>query len=80
MTPEKAMFARSSSEAGQLKPLENDLRKAVQQLRPTALIGAAAVRGAFSQKVLSQLSQVGGEMFLNCLCIVAAKPVWKLSS
>ncbi|KAK9854199.1 hypothetical protein WJX84_007063, partial [Apatococcus fuscideae] len=57
MTPEKAMFARSGSEAGWLEALGNDLRKAVQQLQPTALIGAAAVRGAFSHEVLAQLSQ-----------------------
>ncbi|KAK9848237.1 hypothetical protein WJX84_007118 [Apatococcus fuscideae] len=58
MTPDKARFARPRSEAGLLESLGKDLRKAVEQLRPTALIGAAAIRGAFSQDVLSQLSQV----------------------
>lgn len=57
-SPEKAMFARPGREAEQLESVGSDLRKAVQQLRPTALIGAAAVRGAFSREVLSQLSQV----------------------
>ena len=58
MTAEKAAYARQSQEAGQLEQVGTDLRKAVQQLRPTALVGAAAKRGAFSSDVLSELSQV----------------------
>ncbi len=58
MSPEKAAFAQPSREAGQLGALGTDLQRAVRELRPTALIGAAAVRGAFSQDALSQLSQV----------------------
>ena len=58
------MFARPGREAGQLESVGNDLRKAVQQLQPTALIGAAAARGAFSREVLSQLSQVSPDQSL----------------
>lgn len=73
-SPEKAMFARPAREARQLESVGTNLRKAVEQLQPTALIGAAAVRGAFSREVLSQLSQVSpdhecsGKRHLSAAC------------
>lgn len=57
LTPQKLEFARSAAEAKDL-PAGSSLLAATQQLQPSALIGAAAKRGAFSADVIQALTQV----------------------
>lgn len=58
LTPQKLEFARSASEADRA-PSGSSLLEAVQRLRPSALIGAAAKQGAFSADTVKALTQVG---------------------
>lgn len=57
LSPEKADFQRSEAEGTPLKGLS--FLEVVRRIQPTAIIGAAAQRGAFSQEVLQALCQVG---------------------
>ncbi|KAL3154463.1 hypothetical protein ABBQ32_013928 [Trebouxia sp. C0010 RCD-2024] len=56
LTPQKLEFARSASEADRA-PSGSSLLEAVQRLRPSALIGAAAKQGAFSADTVKALTQ-----------------------
>ena len=57
LTPQKLEFARSASEAERV-PSGGSLLEAVQQLQPSALIGAAAKQGAFSADTIKALTKV----------------------
>ena len=56
VTDEKSEFARPAQQGPDFDgvPLEGAVRK----IQPTALIGATAKRGTFSQKVLQTMSKV----------------------
>ena len=57
LTPQKLEFARSAAEAVRL-PSGTSLLEAVQQVQPSALIGAAAKEGAFSEDIVRALTKV----------------------
>lgn len=66
LTPQKLEFARSASEADRA-PSGGSLLEAVQQLQPSALIGAAAKQGAFSADTIKALTKVSPQVALACL-------------
>lgn len=57
LTPQKLEFARTAAEADRL-PSGSSLLEATQQLQPSALIGAAAKKGAFTADVVKALCKV----------------------
>lgn len=57
LSPEKATFAQDASRLG-LSSLKAPLAEVVAAVRPTALIGAAAVGGAFDERVIRALLKV----------------------
>ncbi len=57
LTPQKMEFARSASE-GDKVPSGGSLLDAVQQLQPSALIGAAAKQNAFTADTIKALTKV----------------------
>ena len=61
LTPQKLEFARSASEAD-WAPSGGSLLEAVQQLQPSALIGAAAKQGAFSADTIKALTKVSAHV------------------
>ena len=71
LTPQKLEFARSASEADRA-PSGSSLLEAVQRLRPSALIGAAAKQGAFSADTIKALTQVG----LNASIVAWLRHAW----
>jgi len=58
LTPQKMEFARSASESDKV-PSGGSLLDAVQQLQPSALIGAAAKQNAFTADTIKALTKVG---------------------
>ena len=58
LSPQKAAFARSASDAHLAQLAQTDLSKAVELVGPDALIGAAAQGGAFSERVVRTLTKV----------------------
>lgn len=56
MTPEKGEFARSNEQGKKLEGLS--LAQSISEIKPTALVGATAKRGVFSQKVMEALCRV----------------------
>ncbi len=58
LSPQKMEFARSASE-GDKVPSGSSLLDAVQQLQPSALIGAAAKQNAFTADTIKALTKVG---------------------
>ena len=69
LTPQKLEFARSASEADRA-PSGGSLLEAVQQLQPSALIGAAAKQGAFSAETIKALTKVSSSSPLVALRMV----------
>ena len=61
LTPQKLEFARSAPEADRA-PSGGSLLEAVQQLQPSALIGAAAKQGAFSADTIKALTKVSAHV------------------
>ena len=61
LTPQKMEFARSASE-GDKVPSGGSLLDAVQQLQPSALIGAAAKQNAFTADTIKALTKVGSSV------------------
>ncbi|CAK0735604.1 hypothetical protein CVIRNUC_000608 [Coccomyxa viridis] len=57
LSPQKAAFARSASDAHLAQQAQTDLSKAVELVGPDALIGAAAQGGAFSERVVRTLTK-----------------------
>lgn len=57
LTPQKLEFARSAAEADRV-PKGSSLLEAVQQLRPSALVGAAAKQNAFEADTIKALTKV----------------------
>lgn len=68
LTPQKLEFARSASEA-ERAPSGGSLLEAVQQLQPSALIGAAAKQGAFSADTIQALTKVSTHARLTLLLL-----------
>lgn len=68
LTPQKLEFARSASEADRA-PSGGSLLEAVQQLQPSALIGAAAKQGAFSADTIQALTKVSTHDRLRLLLL-----------
>lgn len=58
LTEQKLEFARSASEASRV-PSGSNLLAAVQQLQPSALIGAAAKQNVFTADTIKALTEVG---------------------
>ena len=58
LTPQKAEFARPAQDSLHF-PDEAGLQTLVERIQPTALIGAAAKRGIFSEAVVKALCKVG---------------------
>ena len=61
LTPQKMEFARSASE-GDKVPSGGSLLDAVQQLQPSALIGAAAKQNAFTADTIKALTKVASSV------------------
>ena len=57
LTPQKLEFARTAAEAERV-PSGSSLLEAVRELRPSALIGAAAKQNAFTADFLKALTKV----------------------
>ena len=57
LTPQKLEFARTALEADKV-PSGSSLLEAVQQIRPSALVGAAAKPNAFAADTITALTKV----------------------
>ncbi len=57
MTAEKSEFARPAQQGHDIASIP--LVAAIKRIRPTALVGATAKRGTFSQDVVESLTEVG---------------------
>ena len=66
LTPQKLEFARTAAEARAV-PSGSSLLEAVQGLQPSALIGAAAKRNAFSADIIRALTKVTMHAMLSLL-------------
>ena len=75
LSPQKAAFARSASNASLARQAQTDLSKAVELIGPDALIGAAAQGGAFSESVVRTLTKVltDGLPSLPSFCMLRAR-------
>jgi len=75
LTPQKLEFARSAAEADRV-PSGSSLLEAVQQLQPSALIGAAAKQSAFSADTIKALTKVvsskaySGRLYYHMPCLL----------
>lgn len=69
LTPQKMEFARSASE-GDKVPSGGSLLDAVQQLQPSALIGAAAKQNAFTADTIKALTKVGSSAPFARTCLL----------
>ena len=72
MTPQKAEFARPAQGGWHFSD-EADLQSLVEHILPTALIGAAAKRGIFSEAVVKALCKVGLLLCMNATCTLQCK-------
>ena len=67
LTPQKAEFARPAQDSLHFSDGAG-LQTLVEHIQPTALIGAAAKRGIFSEAVVKALCQVGLLLRMNITC------------
>ena len=67
MTPQKAEFARQDQDSLHFSD-EAGLQTLVEHIQPTALVGAAARRGIFSEAVVKALCKVGLLLRMDATC------------